>query len=1358
MTQVAPPPVAPPAPSAGPPPLANPNEGTSSVLQSPEYNPSAITPSNLAVINSSANLMVGSAINAYGGLPDPRLSANAIATGAATDVTNAILDPSTAGLTAATPVGQVPNLSSLASGPVPQATGQPYVMSKSDWASYQSRVKAMSGTDAQWKSLGSIPTANLDWLKATEGSSASTVKKWQAYLNQTGFGQVVQGQSGKTTNLEVSGVWDANTTTAMTGFLTARFTPDALYSTNQATRNNTRAFMTSALGVDPNSLQSELGTDPAFKAQIVTNWLHSEGPDTDQRSGIAAFQDAYGQQNIPPEIADLAGGFWSNLGDSITHIPLLGFVPSLALGVAHGDFNPLDALAGKGPSAYGADISDNEMTAAEKAALAPALQAAQGASGFMGFLNSWDTVRTKALLATLYTVGDAFGGKGLDNPFDPGSAAGKGATENASNMAASIFGQQFAQDYPLIATLFNQVVNIADDPLMYTGLLGLETRGAEAAGDGLKDAQEFFDTGGGTGVKLKLTGNSAARSTLLTPTTIRDVFRDPDRSTPGFLLDAVLKPRIAARQEMAKMIGNPALTPLDRLDLLNLTGDEATKMQDVVEQIGKEPNVHLRYALLEKNFKEYLHGTDHLYQMAQARKAISPKVFSRLGAGKQIRLLLGGHGSMTDRSRMLDLTDPIAVARTLRDTASAYDMTPAEINPILAKVMGKDIVARQYAITEFRKLEETAGQRLFGSQWDSIKEKIASRRKAVGNRVESDQVSPLHLPMRQDDGSIGEGSTRTTVKKFDTGDPAKDEMLQDTVDHLNQNIQNAQAELTRKLGLMVKDGDKATIMRSPQYQEHSAIADRQMQTFRDQIKALQDQNKTVGRDSTLPVPATSGGFQVWANTKYTPYEILSMHSPVLRKAERVQQAVHADAWTSTWKKLTLGKMSSSLRIVGGDESARPIIDITLNNPKAGAQAVHDLFTGVEDDWRLPEDVHDAWKDAGSDTAKAKVLTTWLQSGGIEAKQYLDKQGRLGAVLRQKRDLEKVVKKLNKKLTPDYEHIPSMPQDAYFNAHDALTGKHDDDFIPYAPGDVAYGDALRHFIEDLHGQTPEARVWTDAVKAGKTPERAQRNGIAALSGWLKTDDPAAKEWRRVTDGGLKSGADRQKFAAQLAFNLKTMTKYQPGTVGGDYLFNMLHAAAHGEAKAYKKTFDRFIKENAKNEDMLPIISGRRPYGQASSLIGQKTDQMSTWFQHKFTDAMVNNQREKTFIIKYKSYRRAIDAAYPDWTKEAVQSRAVMHAANWVKKNTYQGTRTLTATALRNAFPFWGRRRTSTASSCASGRRTRGRSVRRWNCWVRRRQPRRAVANRCPSRSAAPSWPASAWATATTRPSSPGTPSS
>lgn len=200
------------------------------------------------------------------------------------------------------------------------------------------------------QSLWTAPTAQDQ--KNTLNSSAS----WKSFgtAPEMNFGWMQQQSSGSaaqtkkwqnllmkqgfSTAKSASGVWDQSTEAAFQSFMIQWATPYALFSTDATTRGNANEFLT-GLGIDAPTLETSIGRDPSTLAQIAQGWMAAQGPDagTDQKAELQQYADKFGTAALPDSYqAILQTNLGQTVRDTLSSLPLVESIPGVS-----GAFNAL---------------------------------------------------------------------------------------------------------------------------------------------------------------------------------------------------------------------------------------------------------------------------------------------------------------------------------------------------------------------------------------------------------------------------------------------------------------------------------------------------------------------------------------------------------------------------------------------------------------------------------------------------------------------------------------------------------------------------------------------------------------------------------------------------------------------------------------------------------------------------------------------------------------------------------------------------------------------------------------------------------------------------------------------------------
>lgn len=1130
-------------------------------------------------LNAQAQQLVGSAFQAYGGLPNPRAAVEAMQANATPAVAAAMQVGSPA-------FDSILNSAPLA-GPIQPST-QPQTLAK------QQPLKP-SADESQyaddWKSIGAVPTADTRWLaQLLQSQDTAAIKKWQNYLNANLW------YSGKQP-LKTSGHWDMNSQAALYSFLIARFTPTALYSQDQAERNRASTFL-SAMGFDAQGLNQQQGSDPKWKNDIVLQWMHTHGPDITMRKSLDEWSSLYGDSNMSDAVRGLKESWWQNLTDGIPFI---------------GQLLPWS-------SGHTADLTAAQLSDAEKAALAPALQDAHNNMGIFGVLNGWDQLRTKAILGAKYFFQDLFTQGKVENPWDPNSSTGQSIQAHANNLFAGLFGDDAAAKNPALANVANLFMNIADDPISYTGV-GLDSKlvtiGKET-GEGATLAEGGLRVGGGM---------AAARGLLLKPAVIRDAFNRGQGAS--HVLDTVLQPMNRVRQELSQMLGDPYWQ--NRARAAALIGERNPARVHLIDEIVKEKDAGRRLELLRQNYGYKIYDPSFAMNMMQAYKAYNPAVFARLSEGKQARLWWGGIGGSVNRGRQVSIDDPFDLADAVRLQGAVHNLPQAKVDELLHKALEPNMLARRQVVLETNALIKQAVDGA-SDGGRGFRQFVANVRQGKRSGFTPDDQQ-FYLAIKDPGGAIVEGSRRGTSGLT----PEEQELLKGH----NQDVDEAVSFLKEQLVELRQQVGDAPELATAQARVESQIED---------LRATQQ--------STA---AFSPQFNQWERWDYTPYEALAWHSPVLRNTEFVQRKLRIDQVMGLWKRAVLLKPASSLSITLGDETTRFLLSAMVDG--------------------RPQDV-------------AKFFVDMVKA-------------RLGR-----------------------GEIAELPRDLFFSAAKMFGEYSWDDHIPFDLDSEGYAPALEHYVNDLVGGGPEAKVWTKAIKdAGATGKEQRDLAHERLSDWLvgvsgrvgrRVQDQDAAEFLRRTglnpetlgldakdqrvlkairatpEGKELTAAQRAvlkrardtvlPIARQIHGSFMAVSKYSRGS--REDIFDWIDHAAGGGRRSSKEVKDLVHRLRSTDPDALPVAVGRRMYAPGSPGASPMA-RFSNWYFHHVTDAMVNNQRRIGYGIKLRQYEQHIRSVHGgQWSESDILNQAAAEAKQWVQKNTYQGARSMVATANRDLFPFFG----------------------------------------------------------------------
>jgi hypothetical protein len=863
-----------------------------------------------AAMESAAQQVSSASYTSYGALPNPQAVYEAAQTGATATLAQLALmgTPEYAAELTGSPAGgqvqQTPFPQTTAQPP-PQATGNTGVYGAAPTAAQQKQAIQSSG-NSQWAALGSVPSTNLAWMQSIEDSKdPSQIKQWQTMLSANGGGFY-----GANTGNHISGVWNSTTdTAALQGFLIARYMPDALYSSDPTTATNASQFL-SALGVDTTAMQQQM-RDPVMQASVAQQWMMAQGPNAGQTTNsLQQYADKYGLSALPTGYqAIVRPDPLRSIRDGLLNLPLLGLLNDvpLASSVFHGAVNLLTGNLDLGhllddPRNVEAQQVKSQMQALNKMTptdlqnMTPLLQSIANDSGFMGFMDSWDHDRNSVILEVGSTLVNGFSKGKWENPFDPTSAANIWAQAHADNMAGVLFGDQWAQNNPFFAGMANFIINTADDPTSYLGLLGKVPMIAMAQNMGT--ASKVLDD-----TKGPFLGLRSLFGTLKDPET-RKVWGDlagnglKEQTSDGWMKTA----RAAVKPDAG---GKIRLSTIDAAEgfAIPKVGSEAAGKYALVKAILEAPDDATARGLMMNGSKDgETMGFGHLTASGKAvynTHANWASVVKAAASGKlnHARAI----GALPEMMNDALVTDPVKTLSNFRNRALVSGMTPAEYGPLNEKladaILGRtgDVEGAVAAAKEYTDAILKANEEKFGVTRDMLDKVRAYRYKSSGRTPPAQDEKNVYAP--KPDAPTGAAAPEISTGTRASGDARA--VAQERINVINSDLKELEAH--------AKPDDP-------------------------HILALQNELTTLQR----PVPMFTTQLADLYQFPYTPYEMLVARHPTMRFLEKTQAAVRADEISGVWKRWAIGRISSAYRIVLGDDTIRPVtLLISTGHPITG---------------------------------------------------------------------------------------------------------------------------------------------------------------------------------------------------------------------------------------------------------------------------------------------------------------------------------------------------------------------------------------------------------------------------------------
>lgn len=1158
-------------------------------MQDPLQAPLAPGQTDPAQAEASARQLVSASLTQYGIYPNPQVAWEAIKSGATPNVLGAINsgDPQYRSILTGTPSGAAPQAPTATVQPTLSNPGLYQMNWKQYWDNNQSALQ--QDGNASWRSFGEVPVSNFAYMQAVSSQkNPARIKAWQRTLQKQGF---------LDHSAEVSGIWDSNTEAAFRGMMISRAMPDALYAKDSGTRDNARVFL-SGLGIDVPSLESAGRSDPTFNRTVVERWMAAQGPDATvgDRSQLQQFASTYGEENLPqdwralthenfldwvrggigqvflPVVGGIAGAVVAGpagavagaaAGGLLSKAPGVDRAVNVATNVLTGNFFQHPGDLSVSPGQIKANSIYASLSKSEQAMLDPALQNVAQDTGFMGMFDAWDRIRTKAILSIGYSFGDAFSGRGFDNPFDSSSAAARGAEAHQDNLLGGLLGDRWVHDHPTLAMLGNFAANVADDPISYIPGVG-QTGLSEKLG--MRTVRTFMSDGSRALLDRTLQGVSDLHKDALAA--LRGVTQQPD--THG-VIDGI------------HMLGEhtTGATAWDRIRQVDqaMYGEDVGRASDILRS-------------------EFAHGVQELRSYANRRAALQatgPDMMRRISGGRLGAMrTIGGFGAGDPAMSILE--DPIGTVEKFQETAVAAGMPSDRISALANNYLratgqgDRYTAARQFGI----ELAQHLRQRL-GSDYDNFVSHVTKSRSGKGFLRQYDDAKDVSIHQYAVDPL---GHMRAPID-----DEAAIEVshLQKTMEVLQGQIEENKQLLRERFG-----EDAATA-----YANHPDVQ-RMIEENSQRAQLIQKHIDDV-QGLTRPAPVTPSQFGQTVRLPFTPYEIASYLQPALRKLEAVQHALHADSWMSTWRRFVLFRPSTDMRIAIGDDAMRGVAWLAeRGHPMAAAKLAANMArkTGRS---LLPGRLGEDARAAARDTLGARAMR--------DTNQYLGE----------------------------------TDQSA---------------FVTYHPSHKGYAESARWVVAQSWSKDRAIRDWMGGYAMGD-----EAGARSALLNWAKGDSADAVELRRVHHLEVKS-PELTKFVDRLHDMYRA--NFQLPQVRQWVL----------DGRVNTKQLEKLI-DDAANHPKMPLIQARRRTSYSDNVVLRGVSGYSEWMWQHFAQPMINAARSETVTVMRDYYEKHLRQLYGDrWSDDKIQAVADGWSRNWLKNNTYQGTRSVMGQALRNVFPFWG----------------------------------------------------------------------
>jgi hypothetical protein len=978
---------------------------TSAALPAPVIpygNPTTGSIDQTLTAENQAQQITSASLSAYGSLPNPQLAFEAITTGSTPTIASMIQagNPLFQAELAGAPAGGAASAS-----PYPQVPSKINDPSQSLWT-YDPKQHAqdlknpnsssyLGGAQAaSWKTFGDAPEMNFGWMQSVQSGPPAQTRKWQQLLKDKGF---YQGQG----NYQVSGVWDTSTKSAFQSFMIQWATPYALFSTDATTKGNANMFL-NGLGFDSATLSSSIGRDPSTLAQVAQGWMAAQGPvANDQKSELQQYSDTFGLAALPDSYqAILHGDFLTGARNTLAGaLGILNPVPVLG-GALHVAENVLtgnvgDQLAGK--AGIGGLTADPRQAQADKIKAEMTQQ---------DKLSGADVAN---LTPALQSVADDAGFLGFMNSYDNartntlltvwdtfGEVFTKGKMENPFDPLSTPRIEAAAADNNLAAGIFGQ--GWVNQNPGWAGLFNVAINIVDDPTSYISLIGKIPEVARFNGVRTasRVIGNDKARAAFA------------DKTAEGMKVGVNQGLFNAARTAYKDKTGVYGLTDIASMYGVNGSGGarDVASMQ-LLQKAMEHPDPHAAWDLMQNGDEQTLgfgwkvQSGKGVFNARANWKALS-QVKSQTMLGRM--RAVGGFNTSTQWNA---LADPAGTSGFLRNMSIIAEMDPKEITPAL------------------------------DAYWEAAlknPDKAVPMATAAADLIMKKYASIPGVDLQKFNAWRGEAADHIVTYAPDPTTGAETSFTLHTAGLSPEQVKAKQGQLNQlQEDMRILQGTGA----SPE-----------------QLKAMQDQMAGMARPG--PALTTQQGNDF--NFPWNPFDMVVYKNPAFRNVVKFQKQAGVDMAMNAWRRLTIARISSAMRMDIGDDMIRPF--------------------------------------------------TQLMFGGhpVAATQYLT-----GSILKMFGLLTPVARKriqggLNGWAAENPQAVKLLQ-----DSHKILQETSTNVFVPLAPGKVGYAQALEQQIRNHWAQDPIAQAWLQAP-AGK-----EREAVASLLG--SNEDPRITSWVRAQNAHL-----------------------------------------------------------------------------------------------------------------------------------------------------------------------------------------------------------------------------------------------
>lgn len=1124
---------------------------------------------------AQARQITSASLSSYGSLPNPQLAFEAITTGATPTIASMILagNPLFQSELAGAPAGQ----SALAS-PYPQVPSKINDPSQSLWQfdpkadAAGMKDKLSQDQNSSWRSFGMTPEMNFGWMQAVENGPSAQTKKWQQLLLDKGF---FQGQ-----NYQPSGVFDKATTTAFQGFLTQWATPYALFSTDATTKSNATMFV-NALGIDVSTLETSIGRDPTTLAQIAQGWMAAQGPDQspDQKSALQHYADTFGLASLPDTYQSILrtdpAQSVRNLLASVTGIvggvPLLGGALHAATNIVTGNLDPAHIT------------EDPRQTQAD--AIKAQMKVEDAASAKIQGLSPTDAAKLTAtdlanMDPALQAVQDDAGFLGFMNSYDNarttgiltiwdtlGEAFTKGKLENPFDPMSTPRIEAAAAHNDLAAGIFG--AGWASDNPVWASMFNIVTNIAD-------DPTSYVSLIGKIEAVQRMNGVRTVSRVIGKPAAL-DAFAA--KTAEGMRVGVNQGLFNAARTAYAGNTLRGKLTDVGRMyGITGAGGARDVESMKLLDKAMKEKDPHKAWDLIQNGDPNDPMSMGFGWKVQTGKGVYNARANWQALSQVKSQALLGKMrvaGGFNVSTRWNALTDPAGTSQFLGNMSHLADMKPEEITPLLDAYTDAALHDPNNAV----KAANAVTDAIMKAYKQSTGVTDAMITKHLGDSLD-------HIVTYAPDASGAEQSMYLSAAATNGKTP--------------EQVANLQAVLNQHM----------TDLKALQGTGASA----------EMIKAQQDEIARIARPGPALTTQLGNEFQF----PMSPFDMVVLKNPAFRNSVELQKKSGLDQVMNAWRRITIARVSSAMRMDIGDDMIRPFTELFFSGHQLAAS---NYLSGA------------IMRMAGLllPGSRKKIV------GGLD--QVLKENPEVVRLMQGK---EKIVQE--------------GTTDAYRTA---------------APGDVGYTQALGNQIRNHWLKDPVAQAWLK----GYSETDAKAAGAAAHAFVKKSDDPVVQAWLQGQNGHLNAALfdqTMQRFDEMMGGYMENPAIRKMATTGVNQkdLARLVRDQANTPQRlplVPERQSNPFTQANFMNlVNKMPDAVFEHVTG---PMINTARSQGFLYMKSNF---------ENTIRDYFKDQPRYGTKAF----EQAVDQESTAQAIDWITNNTYQGTRSVAGATMRNIMPFYG----------------------------------------------------------------------